>query len=128
MAGHLLSNMPNVIMKAMMMYDFKGIIFHTLRFSASISWMRRIFLNSILTNMLENSIIVTMLPMTMTTEVVSRFVHDATPILQTFKPAISQIIQAMKASVFVFIYMKIILFSTCFTILNLFSIGQTTLC
>ena len=44
-----------------------------------------------------------MLPITITLEVASRLIHDATPILQTLKPAISQIIPAMEVRDLVFI-------------------------
>ena len=103
MTGQFLSSMPNVIMKAMMMYDFKGIMSHTFRFPASIRLMRSTFLNSILTNIAENRSIVVTLPMTISAEVASRFIHVVTPILQTLKPAISQMRPAMKVRDFVFI-------------------------
>lgn len=102
-AGHLLSNTPNVIMKAIMRYDFTGIMCHNFRFSTSISRMRRTFLNSIFMNMVENNIMVTTQPKIINTEVVSRLIHDITPILQTLNPANSQIIPAIKESDLVFI-------------------------
>ena len=104
--GHLLSKMPKVIMKIMMTYDFTGMTSHILRFLISIFLMRFTFLNSILTNMMENKIKVMMLPIIMKGEIVLRLIHETTPILQTLKPAISQMIPAMKASHLVFILQK----------------------
>lgn len=101
--GHLLSITPNVIMNAMMMYDLTGMMSHTLRFSMSIPRMRRTFLNSILTNILENNSRVAMQPTAIASETVPTFVHVTTPILHTLKPAVSQMTPAMKASDFVFI-------------------------
>lgn len=102
-AGHLLNNTPNVIMKAMIRYDFTGIMCHTFRFSTSMSRMRRTFLNSIFMNMVENNIMVTIQPKIINTEVVSRLIHDIIPILQTLKPANNQMIPAIKESDLVFI-------------------------
>ena len=101
--GHLLSITPNVIMKAMMMYDLTGMMSHTLRFSMSILRMRRTFLNSILTNILENNSRVAMQPTAIASETVPTLVHATTPILHTLKPAVSQMTPATKASDFVFI-------------------------
>ena len=102
-AGHLLNNTPNVIMKAMISYDFTGIMCHTFRFSTSMSRMRRTFLNSIFMNMVENNIMVTIQPKIINTEVVSRLIHDIIPIRQTLKPANNQMIPAIKESDLVFI-------------------------
>lgn len=103
-AEHFLSSTPRVIIKAMMMYDFTGIMSQTLLFATSIFLIRCTFLNSILMNMFEKTIIVTIQPIVITTEVVSIFIHATMPILQTLSHAISQIMPAIKASDFVFIY------------------------
>lgn len=106
--GHLLSNTPNVIITAIMTYDFTGIMCHTLRFSASMVRMRLTFLTSILTNIVENKIRVTTQPTIIPIVVASQSIHDTTPILHTLKPAISHIMPAIKASdlVFIFFFVK----------------------
>ena len=53
--------------------------------------------------MVENNIMVTIQPKIINTDVVSRLIHDITPILQTLNPANSQIIPAIKDSDLVFI-------------------------